>query len=114
MLDIFRQATASALSLLGEGALLRLTEPCQVNIERDVQLTGMDTEFETARDTRAAIMRRDVMTIHGDLNPKTRDVVRVGPVDVDGTIPIGRSYRLDVLLEDCGAFRRFAIIDLGP
>ncbi len=43
--DIFAQATKDALSLLGKSALLRGDVPCQVNIERDVQLTGMDTPY---------------------------------------------------------------------
>lgn len=100
MLDLFRQATKDALSLLGESAFLRGSEPCQVNIERGVQLAGLDTEFETARDSRNAVILRDVATLDADLNPKVRDALTVGT----------QQYRLDVLIEDNGASRRFVLL----
>lgn len=103
MLDLFRQATQDALALLGESALLRGSEPCQVNIERGVQLAGLDTEFETARDTRNAIMTRDLATISAVHNPKVRDSLTVG----------ASVYMLDVLVEDSGAFRRFVLLKVS-
>lgn len=71
-----------------------------MNIERGVQLTGMDTEYETARDTRNAVLLRDVATLDADLNPKVRDTLTVG----------AQVYRLDVLIEDNGASRRFVLL----
>ena len=109
MLDIFTQATKDALALLGESAFLRGTVSCQVNIERGVQLAGLDTEFETARETRNAVMTRDVVTIDASLDPKVGNTLRVGAV-VEGAIPVGQNYRLDVLLEDGGPFRRFVLL----
>jgi hypothetical protein len=113
--DIFAQATKDALSLLGKSALLREGVPCQVNIERDVQLTGMDTPYETAKETRGVVLTRDVMTIEAVYDPKTRDTVRVGEivmVDDVPTVPVGVNYRLDALVDDAGPWRRFAIIKL--
>lgn len=100
MLSIFAQATQDALAILGESALLRGAEVCRVNIERGVQLTGIDTDYETARDTRNLIVTRDVATIDGALAPKTGDSLAVGSVN----------YRLDMLLEDKGAFRRYVLL----
>lgn len=100
MLDLFRQATKDALSLLGDSAFLRGSEPCQVNIERGVQLAGLDTEFEASRDTRNAVVLRDVATLDADLNPKVRDTLTVG----------AQQYRLDVLIEDTGPSRRFVLL----
>ena len=100
MLDLFRQATKDALSLLGESAFLRGSEPCQVNIERGVQLAGLDTEFEASRDSRNAVLLRDVATLDADLNPKVRDTLAVG----------AQQYRLDVLIDDNGASRRFVLL----
>lgn len=106
MLDLFAQATKSALSLLGESALLRGDVPCKVNIERGVQLTGLDTEFETARDTRMAVTVRDVATIDGDLDPRVGEFLNV--IDADGnTLTL---YKLDVKVEDTGVFRRFVLV----
>jgi hypothetical protein len=110
MLDLFRQATKDALALLGESALLRATEPCQVNIERGVQLSGMDTDFESSRESRVFATTRDVATIAGEFNPRVGDTLRVGAYAIDGTIPVGQNYKLDVPLEDVGAFRRFVLL----
>lgn len=103
MLDLFRQATESALSLLGESALLRGTIVCQVNIEHGVQLTGMDTAFEAARDTRAAATTRSVATIASAHEPRGGDSLTQGT----------SNYRLDALLEDTGAFRRYTLIKVA-
>lgn len=71
-----------------------------MNIERGVQLAGLDTEYETARDTRNTIMTRDVATIAGSLNARVGNTLSVG----------ADNYKLDVLLEDAGAFRRFVLL----
>lgn len=71
-----------------------------MNIERGVQLAGLDTEYETARETRNAIMTRDVATLSATLDPSVRDSLTVGSV----------VYMLDVLLEDAGPFRRFVLL----
>ena len=73
-----------------------------MNVERGVQLAGLDTEYETARDTRNTIMTRDVATIFGSLNPKVGNALTVA----------GTNYKLDVLLEDAGAFRRFVLLEV--
>ena len=90
MLDLFRQATESALALLGEGAFLRGNVPCQVNIEHGVQLTGFDDEM---------VVDKDIATISTSVNPKVGDTL---------DHPDGK-FVLDALLEDKGAFRRFVI-----
>jgi hypothetical protein len=96
MLNLFARATKSALSLLGESALLRGSEACQVNIERGVQLEGL--ESDTARE-QYAVVHRDVATIDSGYNPKVGDTL----AHPDG------NFVLDVLLEDRGAFRRFVL-----
>ena len=93
MLDVFRQATKVALSALGEGSLLRGTVSCNVNIEHGVQLTGYDDNV---------VVTRSVATIDAEHNPKVGDTL---------THPDG-NFKLDVLLEDKGSFRRFMLLKL--
>ena len=90
MLSLFKTATKSALSLLGESSFLRGTVPCKVNIEHGVQLTGIDDMI---------VVSRSVATIDSDLAPKVGDAL---------THPDG-NYVLDVLMEDKGAFQRFVV-----
>lgn len=90
MLSLFKTATKSALSLLGESSFLRGTVPCKVNIEHGVQLTGTDDMI---------VVSRSVATIDSDLTPKVGDAL---------THPDG-NYVLDVLMEDKGAFQRFVV-----
>lgn len=90
MLSLFKTATKSALSLLGESSFLRGIEPCKVNIEHGVQLTGTDD---------MVVVSRSVATIDSDLAPKVGDAL---------THPDG-NYVLDVLMEDKGAFQRFVV-----
>lgn len=97
MLDLFKQAAKDALSLVGESALLRGTVPCQVNIEHGVQLEGFD--FNPTQE-RYVTVPRDVATIESVLNPKVGDAL---------THPDG-SYKLDVLIEDTGAVKRFVVV----
>lgn len=100
MLDLFRDATATALSVLGEAAVLRGSVQCQVAVEHGVQLAGLDTEFEAARDTRNAVLVRSVATISQEFSPRVDDTLTIGT----------QSYKLDVLLEDAGPFRRFVLL----
>ena len=100
MLDIFRRATQSALAALGEGALLRGNVQCVVNVEDGAQFAGLDTEFEATRESRNLTMVRSLVTISSDLSPKVGDTLNVGI----------KSYKLDVLLEDAGPFRRFVLL----
>jgi hypothetical protein len=93
VLDAFRQATKAALSLLGEGSLLRGTVSCKVNIEHGVQLTGYDDNV---------VVTRSVATIDSEVDPKVGDTL---------THPDG-NFKLDTLLEDKGAFRRFMLLRL--
>lgn len=90
MLSLFKTATKSALSLLGESSFLRGTVSCKVNIEHGVQLTGTDDMI---------VVSRSVATIDSDLTPKVGDAL---------THPDG-NYVLDVLMEDKGAFQRFVV-----
>ena len=100
MLSLFAQATKDALSLVGEASFLRGTVPCQVNIEHGVQFAGMDTEFETARDTRNSLFVRSVATIETTHAPKPGDTL----AHPDG------NFILDTKIEDSGAFQRFVLV----
>lgn len=91
MLDIFSKATKAALSALGEGSLLRGTVSCKVNIEHGVQLTGLDD---------SVVVNRSVATIGAEHNPRVGDTL----THPDGT------FKLDVLLDDRGPFRRFVLL----
>lgn len=103
MLDLFKRATASALATIGESAVLRASVPCQVNVEEGVMLSGLDTEFEAARDTRNMATVRAVATISAEVDPKVGDALSIGKV----------GYRLDTLLEDAGPFRRFVLLKVN-
>lgn len=79
---------------------MRGSEPCQVAVERGVQLAGLDTEYETARDTRNAVYTRDIATIDSLLNPKKGDTLTIGADD----------FVLDVKVDDSGAYARFIVV----
>lgn len=102
MLDLFRQASKDALALLGEGAFLRGSVPCQVTIEHGVQLTGFNNAGAgtSYTDGDYLTVERDVATIESSVNPKVGDAL---------THPDG-SYVLDSLLEDKGSYRRFVLL----
>ena len=106
MLDIFKQAMKDALSLLGESALLRGDQPCQVNIEHSVHLEGLDFNPTVERYT---TVHQDIVSIEASLNPKVGDTLRVGTI-VDGAIETGIDYKLDALVVDSGPMRRFIIV----
>jgi hypothetical protein len=97
MLDLFRTAAKDALSLLGEGSLLRGTVPCHVNIEHGVQVEGFD--FNPTQE-RYVTYNKDVVTIEAVHDPKVGDTL---------THPEG-SFKLDVMLTDDGGYRRFVVL----
>lgn len=97
MLDLFAQATKDALSLLGESAFLRGTEPCQVNIERSVHLEGFDFNPTVERYT---TVTQDLASIDAALNPKVGDTLTV----------TGVNYKLDALVVNTGPMLRFTIV----
>lgn len=90
MLELFRTAAADALTLLGEGATLRGTVLCQVNIEHGVQLTGLDDDM---------VVAKSVATIAKIHNPKVGDAL---------SHPDGR-YVLDAILVDTQVSTRFIL-----
>lgn len=90
MLELFRTAVADALTLLGEGATLRGTVLCQVNIEHGVQLTGLDDDM---------VVAKSVATIAKIHNPKVGDVL---------SHPDG-NYVLDAILVDTQVSTRFIL-----
>lgn len=91
MHTLLKRAVKSALSRMGEGSFLRGDVPCQVHVEHGVQLAGEDDTM---------VVQRDVATIDADLAPKVGDTL----AHPDG------SYKLDVLLEDRGAYKRFVLL----
>lgn len=107
MTGVFGRMTESVLSLLGEDALLRGAVPCKVNIEHDVQLTGMEGERAAGRGD--IYVNSDVATIAKRHNPKGGDTVAFVPA---GTGPhAGRSFRLETMIEDNGYSRRYIVIE---
>lgn len=90
MLELFRAAAADALSLLGEGATLRGTVPCQVNIEHGVQLTGFEDDM---------VVAKSIATIAKTYAPKVGDTL---------THPDG-AFVLDAVLVDTQATTRFIL-----
>lgn len=90
MLELFRAAVTDALSLLGEGAVLRGTVPCQVNIEHGVQVTGFDDDM---------VALKSIATLDKIHNPKVNDTL---------THPDG-NYVLDAILVDAQTFTRFIL-----
>lgn len=94
MLDLFKQATSVALSVLGEGSLLRGSVPCNVNIEYGVQVIGYDDE---------TVVDRTVATIDATHNPKPGDTL----THPDGT------FRLDSLYKDNGTTKRFVVLKVS-
>lgn len=106
MASVFGRMTESVLSLLGEDALLRGATPCKVNIEHDVQLTGMDGERAANRGD--LYVNSDVATIAKRHNPKGGDTVAF----LAGDGPhAGRSFRLETMIEDNGYSRRYIVIE---
>lgn len=101
MNPLLKNAAKRALSLLGEGSLLRGNVPCHVSIEHGVQLTGFDNAGAGTTYTQGdyMVVDKDVATIDGDLNPRVGDSLQ----HPDG------NFVLDALLEDKGAYRRFVL-----
>jgi hypothetical protein len=91
VLELFRDATAAVLSVLGGDSLLRGTVSCKVNIEHGVQLAGLDENM---------VVDRDVATIAKTHNPKVGDTL----AHPDG------NYILDAVIEDKEAYARFVVL----
>lgn len=93
MLGAFTRLGESVLRRLGQDASLlqgATTTACRANLERGVQVTGMNAD---------ATFVRDVMTLPSALRPRIGDTVTL-----DGT-----DYTLDGLLADNGALIRFTV-----
>lgn len=87
----FSRMTATVLTILGEGALLRGTVACRVNIEHGVQVTGEDG---------MTVLERSIATLPSAVNPKVGDALMH---------PEG-SYRLDVQTANNGHSKRFILL----
>ena len=101
MNHLLRQATKSALALLGGASFLRGNVPCRVCIEHGVQLTGFDNAGAgtSYTDGDYMVVEKDVATIDAQHSPRVGDTLK----HPDG------DYVLDALLEDKGVFRRFVL-----
>lgn len=87
----FQRMTQAVLAVLGEDCLLRGTEPCRVNIECGVQVTGPDG---------MTVTEKSIATIAADLNPKVGDAL---------AHPAG-NFRLDVETGNNGHSKRFILL----
>lgn len=90
-LAVFRRMNATVLALLGEESMLRGVEPCRVNIEHGIQVTGPDG---------MTVMEKSIATVATDLNPKVGDAL----THPDGT------FRLDVETANNGHSKRFILL----
>lgn len=99
MLDIFRDAAEDILDLVGEDVFFAgATESVKINIEHGVQLTGIDGDTAAYRGDLVA--NRDAATIETRHNPQPKQTFTLG----------GVTYRLDFMVEDNGASKRFVIM----
>jgi hypothetical protein len=99
MLDLFSDAAEGILDLIGEDAFLAgALTPIQINVEHGVQLTGIGGD--QAQYKGDLVANRDVATIHTRHNPQS------GQTFVQG----GATYRLEFMVEDNGATKRFVIM----
>ena len=87
-ISAFQRMTKSVLTLLGQGAFLRGTVPCTVNVEKSVQVSIDDVIYE-----------RDVATIDNTVNPAVNDTL---------SHPFGE-YVLDRKLQNNGYSTRFIL-----
>ncbi len=104
MLDIFKQATETALSLLGENAVLRGSVDCKVHVENGVRIARFQESYASEADLANAMVERDIATISTFYTPRVGDAL---------AHPSG-NYRLDSVLEDRGAYRRFVLLKVAP
>lgn len=93
MLAAFQRMTQTILATFGEDSVLRGSEPCRVNIEHGVQVTGPDGFTVTGRS---------IATISMTVNPKVDDVL---------VHPEGR-FKLDAETANNGCSRRFIVLPL--
>lgn len=101
MLDLFSDAAEGILDLIGEDAFLAgASTPIKINVEHDVQLTGIGGD--QAQYKGDLVANRDVATIHARHNPLSGQTYVMG----------GSAYRLEYLVEDNEAVRRFVIMKL--
>ena len=104
MLNLFNSMAEGILAALGEDAFLAgATKTTKINIERGVELGGIGSEQAAYRGD--LIVRRDVATILASLNPKTGQTFAMA---LPGGAR-GDTYKLEELLEDNGATRRFVV-----
>lgn len=99
MLDLFSDAAEGILDLIGEDAFLAgALTPIRINVEHGVQLTGIGGD--QAQYKGDLVANRDVATIHTRHNPQS------GQTFVQGSA----TYRLEFMVEDNGATKRFVIM----
>lgn len=108
MLSLFSDMAEGILAAMGEDAFFAgATETTKINIERGVELGGLGSEQASYRGD--LIVRRDVATILVSLNPRTGQTFTMA---LPGGAR-GATYKLEELVEDNGATRRFAILKVS-
>lgn len=108
MLPVFKTAAKALLVHLGEEGLLRGATPCRIQLQHDVELSGLDNEFETAANARILTSLQSVASIESIYDPKVRDTITV----TDASTGDVATYRLDVQLRNNGAMRKFIVLKL--
>lgn len=101
MLDLFQEMAEGILDEIGEDAFYDgATTPIKINIEHGVQLAGIGGEEAQYRGDLVA--NRDVATIHARHNPRQHKTF----------VQNGKTYRLEVPVEDNGVTRRFVVMEV--
>lgn len=101
MLAAFQNMAEGILTLLGEDAFYDgATAPTKINIEYGVETSGIGGE--EAQYKGDLVVSRDIATVLSSQNP------RAGKTFVQN----GKTYRLEVLVEDNGVTKRFVVMEM--
>jgi hypothetical protein len=93
-IPVFQRMTATVLATFGGDSMLRGSEPCRVNIEHGIQVTGPDG---------MTVTERSIATIAASLDPKVGDAL----AHPDG------NFRLDVETASNGYSKRFVLLPVS-
>lgn len=109
MLELFSEMAEGILDQLGEDAFLAsATTPIKINIEHGVQLAGIGGEDAQYRGDLVA--NRDVATIMSKYQPAAGQRFTFAPTAT--TSYVGRTFRIEFLVEDNGVTKRFVVMEV--
>lgn len=106
MPSVFKTVAESVLAITGQDAFFNgSTDITKIGIRHNVEWAGLDTPYESAKETQIFGTRVTIATVPGALNPKIGNTFEL--------VETGEVFKLDVRVKENTSSQKFIVLKVS-